>query len=308
MSKVSDYSVLRRERRHGPISLVKSMLWRVGQGLLVIIAVAALSTLGIFGYSNERDLRQAEYVTGDSTARDGVQLDVTVQRVDPTARQLAVVVLAHPRGAYAEADDPLAPTRDLVIDTSSLSQGTLRFPAGDRIVAQNVTIGLDTGVLTDYPFDHYTTTIGFLASVAGQPIPVDMVFRNYDPLFRIQPTGAAGQAGGVAADLQFSRTRGLFILALFLMAAMWVLALSVLGASVVLVRHHHGLVYPALGWMAATLFALVAARNAVPGSPPIGSLFDYAAYLWAEAIIAVSVGVVSVHGMVVEHRRGGPVT
>jgi hypothetical protein len=281
------------------------MLWRVSQGLLVLLAVAALAGLGIFGYSHERDLRQAEYATGDSAAHDGVELDVTVQRVDPTARQLAVVVLAHPRGRYAQGGDPLVPAQNLVIDTSSPSQGTLRFPAGDRIVAQNVTIGLDTGVLTDYPFDHYTTTIGFLASVADQPVPVDMVFRNYDPLFRIEPTGATGQAGGVAADLRFNRTLGTFILALFLMAAMWVLALSVLGASVVLVRHHHGLVYPALGWMAATLFALVVVRNAVPGSPPIGSLFDYAAFLWAEAVIAVSVGVVSVHGMVVEHRKGG---
>jgi hypothetical protein len=66
-------------------------------------------------------------------------------------------------------------------------------------------------------------------------------------------------------------------------------------------------VYPALGWMAATLFALVVVRNAVPGGPPLGSLFDYAAFLWAEAVIAVCVGVVSVHGMVVEQRRGGPV-
>ncbi|HEX4725339.1 MAG TPA: DUF4436 family protein [Pseudonocardiaceae bacterium] len=282
------------------------MLWRGGQALLVLLAVAALAGLGIFGYSNERDIRQAEYTTGDSAAHDGVELDVTVQRVDPTARQLAVVVLAHPRGRYAQDGDRLVPAQNLVVDTSSLSQGTLRFPAGDRIVAQNVTIGLDTGVLTDYPFDRYTTTIGFLAAVADQPVPVDMVFRNYDPLFRIEPTGAVGQAGGVAADLRFNRTLGTFILALFLMAAMWVLALSVLGASVVLVRHHHGLVYPALGWMAATLFALVVVRNAVPGSPPIGSLFDYAAFLWAEAVIAVSVGVVSVHGMVVEHRKGGP--
>ncbi|HEX9336173.1 MAG TPA: DUF4436 family protein [Pseudonocardiaceae bacterium] len=281
------------------------MLSRVGQGLAVVVAVAALAGLGIFGYSNERDIRQAEYATGDSASHDGVELDVTVQRVDPTARQLAVVLLAHPRGRYAENGDPLVPARELVIDTTSLSQGSLKFPAGDRIVAQTVTIGLDTGVFTDYPFDHYTTTIGFTAEMAGQPVAVDMVFRNYDPLFLIEPTGAAGQAGGVAADLRFSRTGGTFILALFLMAAMWVLALSVLGASVVLVRHHHGLVYPALGWMAATLFALVVVRNAVPGSPPIGSLFDYAAFLWAEAVIAVSVGGVSVHGMVVEHRRGG---
>jgi FlaG/FlaF family flagellin (archaellin) len=270
----------------------------------VVVGVAALSALGIFGYSSERDQRQAEYVTGDSTSPDGIRLDVTVQRVDPTARQLTVVVLAHPRGRYARDGDSLVPSQDLVIDTSSLSQGTLRFRAGDRIQAQNVTLGLDTGVLTDYPFDHYTTTIGFLASVADQPVPGDLEFRNYDPLFRIEPTGAAGQQGGVAADLLFDRTRGTFILALFLMAAMWVLALSVLGASVILVRHHHGLVYPALGWMAATLFALVVVRNAVPGSPPIGSLFDYAAFLWSEAIIAVSVGVVSVHGVVVEHRRG----
>jgi hypothetical protein len=283
---------------------MKSMLRRTGQGLLVIIAVAALSGLGIFGYHNERDVGQAEYVTGDSASHDGVELDVTLQRVDPTARQLAVVVLAHPRGRYAEPGDTLVPAHDLVVDTSSLSQGTLTFPAGHRIVAQNVTIGLDTGVLTDYPFDHYTTTIGFSAAVAGQLVPVDMVFRNYDPLFLIAPTGAAGEAGTVTADLRFSRTGGTFILALFLMAAMWVLALSVLGATVVLVRHHHGLVYPALGWMAATLFALVVVRNAVPGTPPIGSLFDYAAFLWAEAVIAVSVGVVSVHGMVVEHRRG----
>jgi len=53
------------------------------------------------------------------------------------------------------------------------------------------------------------------------------------------------------------------------------------------------------------LFALVVVRTAVPESPPIGTLFDSAAFLWAEALIAVSVGVVSVCGIVVEHRRPG---
>jgi hypothetical protein len=275
---------------------------RVGQVLAVLLAVAALSGLGIFGYLNERGVRQSEYVTGDSGSADGVELDVTLQRIDTTTRQLAVVVLAHPRGHYG---DGLVPTQDLVVDTTSLSQGTVRFPAGDRVAAQNITVGLDTGVLTDYPFDAYTTTVGFLVSVADKPVPVDMVFRNFDPLFLVAPTGAAGQSGGVAADLRFTRSRGTFILAWFLMGAMWVLALSVVGASVIIVRQHRGLPWPALGWMAATLFALVVVRNAVPGSPPVGSLFDYAAFLWAEALIAVSVGVVSVCGIAVEHRRPG---
>lgn len=283
-------------REHG------SRLRRVGQGLVVVVAIAALAGLGTFGYLNQRDIGQSEYQAGDSAAADGVELDVTLQRVDPSARQLTVVVLAHPRGRLARDGDNLVPATDLVVDTSSLTQGTLRWPAGDRVAAQNVVVGFDTGVLTDYPFDRYTTTLGFFATSADRRVPVDMVFRNYDPLFSVEPIGAAEHVGTVAADLRFGRSRGTFILAWFLMATMWALALSVLGAGVIIVRQRRGLVWPALGWMAATLFALVVVRNAVPGSPPIGSLFDYAAFLWAEAIIAVSVGVVAVRGMVVEHR------
>lgn len=37
--------------------------------------------------------------------------------------------------------------------------------------------------------------------------------------------------------------------------------------------------------MAATLFALAAFRNTAPGSPPIGCLLDYLAFLWAETAI-----------------------
>jgi hypothetical protein len=32
----------------------------------------------------------------------------------------------------------------------------------------------------------------------------------------------------------------------------------------------------------------VSVRNAAPGSPPIGPLIDYAAFFWAEGIIAAS--------------------
>lgn len=273
-----------------------------GAGLLVIVAVGGLSAVGILGYTGEREVRQAQYLTGDSTSPNRVDLDVTLQRVDPVTRQLTVVVLPELRGRLAQDADALEPAADLVIDTPSLTQGTLRYPAGERVSAQNITLGLDTGVLSDYPFDHYTTTVGFFASAGGQPVAVNMVFRNYDPLFLVTPTGAAGQAGEVSADLRFSRSRGTLLLAWFLMATMWVLALSVLGAAIVLVRHRRGLVWPALGWMAATLFALVAVRNTVPGSPPIGSLFDYAAFLWAEAVVALSLAVTAACGIVTELR------
>ncbi|WP_223244548.1 DUF4436 family protein [Streptomyces sp. CBMA156] len=60
--------------------------------------------------------------------------------------------------------------------------------------------------------------------------------------------------------------------------------------------------------MAATLFALVGLRNAAPGSPPIGSLLDYAAFFWAELLVAVGLTMVVVRGARIEggheKRRG----
>jgi glycerol-3-phosphate acyltransferase PlsY len=40
--------------------------------------------------------------------------------------------------------------------------------------------------------------------------------------------------------------------------------------------------------MAGMLFALIPLRNAVPGSPPVGSIIDFASFFIAEAVIAIS--------------------
>jgi Domain of unknown function (DUF4436) len=97
--------------------------------------------------------------------------------------------------------------------------------------------------------------------------------------------------------LRITRSRGTLILAWFMVAAMWALAVSVLCAARILVARGQGLVWPALGWMAATLFALIGMRNAAPGAPPIGSLIDYAAFFWAEVIIAGSLTYVAATGI-----------
>ncbi|MGW3230805.1 DUF4436 family protein [Kitasatospora sp. NPDC001095] len=87
-----------------------------------------------------------------------------------------------------------------------------------------------------------------------------------------------------------------------MIAAMWAIALAVLGAAEVLHRKREGLVWPSLGWMAASLFALIGMRNAAPGSPPIGSLMDYVAFFWAEGIIAASLACTAWCGIRTEHR------
>jgi Domain of unknown function (DUF4436) len=271
--------------------------------LVVILVIAVLCALGIFGYFNERGVHSTEYQTGADTAANRLDVDVTLQRTDASARQLALIVLVIPHGTLTDNGDSTTPSDNLVIETSSLTNTTLRFPARQRISAQNISVGLDTGIVSDYPFDSYATNVGFYATINNEPVPISLTFRNADPFFLTKAAGANVDSGSAAIDLRIARSRGTFIFAWFLMAAMWILALSVLGAAWIIVRQRRGLIWPALGWMAATLFALVAVRNAVPGLPPIGSLFDYASFLWAEAIVAVSLGVVAACGVVVEKRR-----
>ncbi|MGW7434645.1 DUF4436 family protein [Streptomyces sp. NPDC054849] len=80
-------------------------------------------------------------------------------------------------------------------------------------------------------------------------------------------------------------------------AVMWALAASVLIGAWYLTTRGEGLVWAALGWMAATLFALSAFRNNAPGTPPIGCVMDWFASLWAETVIALCLIAVVVTGV-----------
>ncbi|HKN50847.1 MAG TPA: DUF4436 family protein, partial [Amycolatopsis sp.] len=104
-------------------------------------------------------------------------------------------------------------------------------------------------------------------------------------------------------DVRFSRSSSALVFAIFMMVTMWGLAIAVLLGARYLVSGRRGMVWPAFGFMAATLFALAGFRNAAPGSPPIGSLLDYLAFLWAEVIIAFSVVVAVVAGVIADRAK-----
>lgn len=263
-------------------------------GLLLLIAV--LCGAGIALYFDERSREETKYVVGSAKAANRIDLDVTVQTVDATDGDLVLRVLPEPNGTLATATDN--PTRNLVIDLTSSTTPELRFPAGQPIAVHSVRVDIqNSGIVTDYPFDHYTTVLVFSVTAGGRDVPVRMSLREVDPFFVTRLRGRSATPGVVLADIRISRSRGTFILAWFMMIAMWALALSVLGGAWILGARRQGVVWPALGWMAATLFALIGMRNAAPGAPPIGSLIDYASFFWAEAIVAASLTYVAVTGI-----------
>ncbi|MFJ9459853.1 DUF4436 family protein [Kitasatospora sp. NPDC101447] len=270
----------------------------------VATAIVLLVVAGLLFYLDERSSRGRTQVVGTAPGPDHLEVHVLLQRVDAAAQTLTTKVLVRPYGALEMNGNPLVPAQDVLLETTSLEQTALRYPAGQQIATGTVAFDLYGGRVTDYPFDRYHALIGFRATIGGQPAPVVVAIEEADPFFAFAQESRQSEGGAVAVTERISRSRSTFILAWFMMAAMWALALSVLVAAWLIVRQRRGIVWPALGWMAATLFALVGMRNAAPGSPPIGSVLDYAAFFWAELLVAVGLTMIVVRGARIEggHR------
>lgn len=280
-------------RRHRPSR------GRVLPAVVACCLIVAAIVLGTWLQFGERQALDTVYSAGGAEP-DRVDIEASIQRVDAAGRELTLRVLVTPRGELAEAGG-ISPTEDLTLQTSTSTRGDLSFKAHSRIATKDVPVALTGGSITDYPFDAYTAAIEFSATTGGEKVPVHMTLTNADALFSAR-VDALAENGTAIFDVDLGRSNSVLIFAVFMMVAMWALALSVLTGAWFLVTRRLGLTWPALGWMAATLFALAAFRNTAPGSPPIGSLLDYIAFLWAEIVIAFCLVAVVASGFRNERR------
>jgi hypothetical protein len=281
------------------------LVHRLARQVLPLVVLVALVVSGLVLYRGERESRQQVYALGDAASANRLDITITILKLDPAAQQLTVEMLPDPQGDLAAAPESLVPARSFTVETSSLVKSVIQYPAGQRVTATDLTVNAP-GITSDYPFDRYSAQIGLSAHAGGTILPVSLTLDDADPSFRLAVTQGESDAGYATFDVSMKRSRSTLIFVWLMAAVMWALALAVAAAARVQVRRRRGLTWPALGWMAATLFALTAFRNAAPGSPPIGSILDYAAYLWAELIVAVSLVVTVIAGIRVENADAEP--
>lgn len=258
--------------------------------ILIVVAVAVGSWLQF----SERQTADTVHTVGSSAA-DRVDVEAAVQSVDAAGRELVLRVWVTPRGSLGEQGGA-APVADLSLQTSGATLGDLEFAAHERLATRDVQVALTGGSISDYPFDTYETDIAFRAQMGGEQVPVRMLFSNNDTLFSVSAEPVPARQEAVVA-LGLARSGSLLVFAVFMMVAMWALAASVLIGAWYLTTGSEGLVWPGLAWMAATLFALAAFRNTAPGTPPIGCVLDWFAFLWAESIIALCLVTVVITGV-----------
>ncbi|MEV7580495.1 DUF4436 family protein [Streptomyces erythrochromogenes] len=268
---------------------------------IVVLIVAAVG-VGSWLQFTERQALDTVHTAG-SAAADRIDVRATVQRVDAAGRELLLRVRVTPRGSLGE-EDGTAPVGDLSLQTTEATLGDLSFRAHERLATKDVKVVMAGGSVADYPFDAYETDIGFWAQMDGRKVPVRLLFSNNDTLFSVS-TVPWPSPQDAALGVELVRSGSLLVFAVLMMVVMWALAASVLIGTWYLTSRGEGLVWPALGWMAATLFALAAFRNTAPGSPPIGCVLDWFAFLWAETVIALCVIAVVLAGVRTALREDG---
>lgn len=262
-----------------------------------------LCVAGVLLYLNGRAVEHQAAVVGDVTSPNRVELFVTAQQVSAAQRRVQLRVEVEPIGDLATQNGVNAPAKQITLYSTSPTHSEVEFPAGRSAAAQDLDMSLYGGTISDYPFDGYDTEIAFAAVVDGTPVPISVSFSDIDPFFHFATVSSRTTNNIVDQVQHVSRAQGTKIMAVFMMIAMWALGLSVLAGAWILVSRRRGLVWPGLGWMAATLFALAALRNVAPGAPPIGCLLDYAAFFWAELLTAVGVVSTVFWGVLAERER-----
>nr|WP_236796197.1 DUF4436 family protein [Amycolatopsis sp. GM8] len=229
-----------------------------------IAGVVIAVGLGLWLHSVDRTTGESWHSIGAGSP-DRVDVYATVQRVDAAAREVVLRVLVIPRGRLGE-DDGSAPAGELRLLTSSSLRGDQLLPAHQRIAGSDLPVPLSGGPVTDYPFDGYRTHVEFAALYNGEPVPV---------LLTLVATAIASARKVIIMNRAKTST------------------------AVERVRWRSSPLSPP----GATPTAKRLSSLSTPGSPPLGSLLDYTAFLWAEVVIALTVVVAVLTGAVVERRR-----
>ncbi|MGW4244247.1 DUF4436 family protein [Nocardia sp. NPDC004722] len=259
---------------------------KIISAVLAVTLVALGTVCSLSLYRLQEDHGRPAYLIGDTAQTDRIDIDVVVVRVDPAAGEMAVQVTPTPHGRF---DDGGRFTADTTVYTAGLKSETIRIRTGEAISTNEIRIPLNSGTVTDYPFDDYRAQVAFAVEVDAAEVPMNVSLYGLDAFFRLTPHVTAAQHGdGLNSVVDVERSVPSVVFALFVMALMLGLAVAAATAAFFVLRGRHGLVWPAMTLMAAMLFAMIPLRNAVPGAPPIGSIIDFGSFFIAEAVVALS--------------------
>ena len=254
---------------------------RVAVRAAVIAVVAVLATTAI-------------HVASATAAPsfDGIVLDARLITVNTATASATVRIDPTPGGSFAQSPLDLL-TKDVVLYTSTVNGSVAHsYRAGNFMDPFETAVPLE-GDTSTYPFHHLKVEIAALASTAGgvrsgKTVPLQLHVSSGLAGYRVSTQSAKREGQLVDVVLHVDPSWAAVAFAVFIMVVMWALALGALAVAVSLVARRRRFEGAFAGFLAVLLFAFPTVRNSLPGIPPVGVLFDYAAFFWAEALVALA--------------------
>ncbi len=223
---------------------------------------------------------------------NGIQVRMSLITVDTSTASATVRVESSPSGNFALGNSNLL-AKDVVLYTTTVN-GSVghNYRAGGFMDPFETSVPLD-GDTSDYPFHRLNITLGALATTgggvrSGKPVRMQLDVVSEVSGYRVSPDPAKREGEQPEVRLAVDPSWATVVFAVFIMFVMWALALGAVSVAVNLIRRRRKFEGSFATLLAALLFAFPTVRNNLPGIPPVGVLFDYAAFFWAEALVALS--------------------
>lgn len=267
-------------------------------GLVLLLIFAGAYIFVLTKYKSEGENRAA-YLEADAQKAGENRIDVSGRIVTADVIKGDVVVRLEftPKGSFLSADGAtLARDLELYVNTAT-GKNAHEFKKGKRMNPIEAVVEIYEGEPMDYPFDAHTAELSFFfepaakggESAGNESIPAAVELRGSVAGLRMDTEYAKENAPDhpvIEINIQRATTAVLF--SVFIMIAMWALAIGVIFLVVRVFAGHRKIEISMFSFLGALLFAFPALRNSQPGTPPIGTLSDFLAFFWAEVIIAMS--------------------
>ena len=258
-------------------------------GALTVVAVA-LVLIGLTAtlFNSYRSGREKLFTAAHSQDGAEIAINVLLREVDTAKGELRMRVFATPVDA-----DSFEHSYEIE-SANETAKEPMKIAKGTAFASADATISFDDGEDLLYPFDSYGATFYLVVrelteDTAGDAVPAAFTVEASNASYRFSLSDASEDDGLIrAVDIRLRRAPVPIAMAVVMSALMLTLSFIVTRVALLIATGRRKFEFASLTWMAAMLFAFVGFRNAAPGTPVMGSLFDFMGFFWAELAVGYS--------------------
>ena len=251
----------------------RTKLW-IG-GLILIFVVAYTSVVSMY-------LREGHPVlTLKDVPQDAIKIDAEFLSVDLARNVMKMTIRPNLADGRYASKGKLTEDIEVEIDTGS-SAFKETFHKGGYPLPWNVEVPIEFGDTLQYPFDVHGGDFDIKAKAPGSTTPI--VALSFDASvhgFSIYGDGLPNdEHTALDANFYIARSMEVIMGATLSMVSLTLVVLSAVNVAFQVIVRGRKAEFVMMSWIAALLFVIPGARNALPAAPPPGGLIDVGLFFW----------------------------